>query len=582
MKYTLRQPVNENYSTIEQIFTNRGIPAKDIENYINVTEKNNLSPLKLKNIEDAAKLLIKHIGLGSRIYVQIDEDCDGYTSGALLLNFLYRLFPSAIDNITYAFHKGKSHGINEATIPKDTALVIAPDASSDELEIHKRLRERGIEVLVLDHHQADSASQNNYACIVNNQLCDYPNKQLSGVGIVYKFCQYIDNMLPTSNIIDDFLDLVAIGLVGDMMDQRQLETHYLTREGLKQLRNPFIRGMADKNAYSIGDTLSPFVAAFYIVPLINAVTRIGTLDEKQLLFDSMLEWKAYELVPSTKRGEKGKQETLVVQSVRTCSNIKNRQTKFQDQAVEQVEQIIKEKGLLNHKILLIRITEPDFHTGITGLIANKLMAKYERPVGLLLATEYEGKPAWAGSARGYSKSEMQDFRTFCRDTGLTFLTAGHDNAFGLGILDENVEEFIRYTDNVLKDISFEPSYKVDYIYSAASLKPQYILDIGSLKQYWGQNIEEALIALEHVAVTKDMLTLMSPDKNPTLKIQLPNGIACIKFHSSEEELDSLYSETGCVTINLVGAAELNRFRGNTTPQIIIKEYEVINRQEYYF
>lgn len=582
MKYTLRNPINENYNTIEQIFTNRGIKLEDIEHYVKVTEQDNLDCTKLKNIKGAAKLLLKHIGLNHKIHVQVDEDCDGYTSSALLLNYLYDLFPSSFVNITYSFHEGKAHGIDINSIPEDVKLVIAPDSSSDELEIHKQLAEKGIDVLVLDHHQADSAYKDTYACIVNNQLCDYPNKHLSGVGIVYKFCQYMDSLSAGQKVADKYLDLVAVGLTGDMMDQRQFETHYLTQKGLGQLRNPFIKGMADRNAYSIGDTLSPFVAAFYIVPLINAVTRIGTIEEKKMLFDSMLEWKAYELVPSTKRGEQGKLETLVTQSVRTCSNIKNRQTKFQDAAVEQIEQIIAERGLLRHKVLLIQIEEPDFHPGITGLIANKIMAKYERPVGLLLQTEHDGKPAWAGSARGYSRGEMQDFRSFCRDTGLTFLTAGHNNAFGLGILDENIEHFIQQTDKLLENTIFEPSYKVDFIYSSASLKPQNILDIGSLKQYWGQNMEEALVAVENIPVTGNMLTLMSRDKNPTLKITLPNGIACIKFHSSEEEFENLFKENGCVTLNIVGTAELNKWNGRTSPQILIKEYDIINSQEFYF
>lgn len=211
MKYKLRNPINKNYSPLEQIFTNRGMALSDIEHYIKVTEQDNLSPTKLKNIKEAAQILIKHLAAESRIYVQIDEDCDGYTSGALLLNYIYELFPSTIDNISYAFHKGKAHGINVDTIPEGTSLVIAPDSSSDELEIHKMLRERGIEVLVLDHHQADSAPYNTYACIVNNQLCDYPNKELSGVGIVYKLCQYIDELVG-ENRADKFLDLVAIGL----------------------------------------------------------------------------------------------------------------------------------------------------------------------------------------------------------------------------------------------------------------------------------------------------------------------------------------------------------------------------------
>ena len=83
--------------------------------------------------------------------------------------------------------------------------------------------------------------------------------------------------------------------------------------------------------------------------------------------------------------------------------------------------------------------------------------------------------------------------------------------------------------------------------------------------------------MENVAITNDMLSLMAKDRNPTLKIQLPNGVTCIKFKSSEEELDNLSSELGCVSINLIGRPEVNRYFGSVTPQIIITDYEIISR-----
>lgn len=220
--------------------------------------------------------------------------------------------------------------------------------------------------------------------------------------------------------------------------------------------------------------------------------------------------------------------------------------------------------------------------GVTGLIANELMSKYKRPVAILSKTERDGVEAWEGSARGYEKSKMNDFRQFVRDSGFAFLAEGHPNAFGIGIYDSNFDAFINYADETLKEIEFSPSYKVDFIYSPSVLNAKDILDIGDIKHLWGQNIDEPLIAVENVAVTKDMITLMSRDKKPTLKIQLPNGVTCIKFKSSEEELNNLYSESGCVNINLVGKPEVNRYFSSVTPQLIIVDYEIINKQDYYF
>ena len=75
---------------------------------------------------------------------------------------------------------------------------------------------------------------------------------------------------------------------------------------------------------------------------------------------------------------------------------------------------------------------------------------------------------------------------------------------------------------------------------------------------------------------------MSPDKKPTLRITLPGGLTLIKFRSSQEEYDSLYSDTGCITLNIVGTCNLNEWNGNFSPQIIIEDYEIISKSAYYF
>ena len=142
----------------------------------------------LANITEAAKLLLTTIIKQENIYIQVDSDCDGYTSSALLINYLYSIFPSYVTSkITYGLHHKKAHGIDINEVPENTSLIIAPDSSSNENELHKYLFSKGIHIIVLDHHIAQ-LDDNDPAIIVNNQMCEYPNKQLSGVGIVYKFC----------------------------------------------------------------------------------------------------------------------------------------------------------------------------------------------------------------------------------------------------------------------------------------------------------------------------------------------------------------------------------------------------------
>lgn len=581
MEYRLRAPEFPIYTPVEQVLVNRGIPYDQINHYLNTTDNDILDPRLIPHLDEGAKMLIKHISQNDKVLIQIDSDCDGYTSAALLMNYLYCLFPSFVNNnISYRVHMGKQHGIIPDTIPEDVKLVIAPDSSSNDYEAHEYLNLSGVDVLVIDHHEADHISK--YACVINNQLCDYPTKSLSGVAMVWKFCCYIDMLLKTDHA-QKFLDLVALGLVADMMDVRDFETRRLIDKGLQQIRNPYFRGAIDKDQFHFTNEITPIGVAFYIAPLINATTRVGTQEEKLMLFESMLDFRGYELVPSTKRGCKGQAETRVEQACRNCTNIKSRQTKIRDNSLEKIEQIIVNQNLLSNKILIVQLDDLITDRNLTGLIANQLMSEYQRPVLILNRIENEdGTITWEGSGRGYDKSRLKDFRGFLENNKYVMYAEGHANAFGIGIKDEDISAFIASTNSTLDGFDFTPIYNVDFIYKSDELTPDEVIDIAGMKSLWGQGVEEAEIAVEGIKVHKDNIRILSPDKNPTLKIMLPNGINFMKFRSSEEEYDKLYSELGYVTINIVGECERNIWNNKISPQVMIKDYEIVDRANYYF
>lgn len=581
MEYRLRAPEFPIYTPVEQVLVNRGIPYDQINHYLNTTDNDILDPRLIPHLDEGAKMLIKHISQNDKVLIQVDSDCDGYTSAALLMNYLYCLFPSFVNNnISYRVHMGKQHGIIPDTIPEDVKLVIAPDSSSNDYEAHEYLNLSGVDVLVIDHHEADHISE--YACIINNQLCDYPTKSLSGVAMVWKFCCYIDMLLKTDHA-QKFLDLVALGLVADMMDVRDFETRRLIDKGLQQIRNPYFRGAIDKDQFHFTNEITPIGVAFYIAPLINATTRVGTQEEKLMLFESMLDFRGYELVPSTKRGCKGQAETRVEQACRNCTNIKSRQTKIRDNSLEKIEQIIVNQNLLSNKILIVQLDDLITDRNLTGLIANQLMSEYQRPVLILNKIENEdGTITWEGSGRGYDKSRLKDFRGFLENNKYVMYAEGHANAFGIGIKDEDINAFITSTNSALEGFDFTPIYNVDFIYKSDELTPEEVIDIAGMKSLWGQGVEEAEIAVEGIKVHKDNIRILSPDKNPTLKIMLPNGINFMKFRSSEEEYDKLYSELGYVTINIVGECERNIWNNKISPQVMIKDYEIVDRANYYF
>ena len=548
-------------------------------------------------------MLIKHINNNDKAFIIVDSDCDGYCSSAIFLNYLNRHFPHWIQNqVEYFMHDGKQHGLGDINIgdliQRGFKLVICPDSASNDYEQHQALKEHGIDVLVLDHHEAEKVSE--YACIINNQLCDYPTKSLCGGAVVYKFCCYIDKLMGTNYAID-YEDLTALALIGDMMNMKDFETHYLTKDGLQRIRNPFFQEMVTRQHYKLDNNMTPFGIAFYVVPYINAMTRSGTLEEKYLIFEAMLEWRADEMIPSTKRGFKGTFEKRVEQAGRTCFNVKSRQKKNQDASLENIENIITELGLLENKILVVPTEQEEVDKNLAGLIANQLASKYARPTLVLRRIEASNKVievdenynlidmvdngttvVYEGSGRNYGKSRLENFRQFCNDTGLVMYAEGHASAFGIGIREENLQTFINKTNELLKDFDTTPCYFVDLEVTADQLNDNEVFAIGSNSDIWGQGLEEPLIAITNIRLTADDIHYMGEKKN-TLKLTFPGRrTSMLKFNIKEEEKEILDPGGGAITITAIGKCSLNHYMGNVTPQVILEDFDIVKQTKWDF
>lgn len=581
MRYQLIAPRDEALSAVEQVLFNRGINPKDIEHFKYPSVNDLVSPEKLEHIKDGVAMLISHIERNDKIFIQVDSDCDGYTSSAILINYLNCLFPHYVQTqISYRIHDGKQHGLLTDTIPSDVKLVIAPDASSNDYEQHKELHDRGIDVLVIDHHEAEKYSE--YACVINNQMCDYPTKSLSGAGVVYKFCSYIDQLLGY-DYANDYIDLATVGIIADVMDLRDYEIREIILRGMQGFRNPLLKAMVAKDKFHFeGKQLTPFNIAWYIAPYINAITRSATEQEKLVVFESMIEYLAYKTIPSTKRGCKGQNETRVEQAVRTCANVKNRQSKAKENASDAVFQTIKDENLLEHKILAIRL-DPKYAAdkNLTGLIANGLLDLYCRPVLILNKVEEEGKVYWQGSGRGYDKANLGSLRDLLESSGLVQYAQGHAMAFGVSIPEENYGALVQYVDEAYKDFDCSPVYSVDLIWDGAKdLSSHAFAEIADEEKIWGKGVEDPLIAIENFRIYGNQLRLFGLDKGkPTLNIQLDDGSSLVKFKSSEEEYELLHSDLGYVIINAVGTCTRSIWG---IPQFNIQDYEIIGRNDYYF
>ena len=199
------------------------------------------------------------------------------------------------------------------------------------------------------------------------------------------------------------------------MDMQTLENRYICKKGLANIHNQFLKDIIKKQSYSLGDrSLTQIGVAFYIVPLINALIRVGSDIEKERLFYAFIDHTT--LIPSNKRGHKpGDMETYSEQMLRACTNAKSRQDKTKEKAVELLGIQISDNCLDENKILILEADDLDVPTTLTGLCAMAVAAKYKKPV-MLGRTSKNGE--FRGSIRGREDSELKDFKSFLDESHL--------------------------------------------------------------------------------------------------------------------------------------------------------------------
>lgn len=368
--------------------------------------------------------------------------------------------------------------------------------------------------------------------------------------------------------------------IADMMDVRSFETRYLVSNGLKDIQNPLIKELANRQAHQFQNGITPTGAAFYIAPFINAVMRSGTMEEKFLLFESMLEHRAYEMIPSTKRGCKDQLETLVEQAARTSNNVKARQKRSVDAGLAVINKMISEQNLLKNKILIILLSDDSLDRNLAGLVANQLASEHQRPTIVVRDSVVDGKRVWGGSARGYEKSSLKDFRAFVKSTGLAD-GQGHANAFGITINYEDMSAFIDKTNEMLADIDFSPNYQVDAIIDYSRLTDSLVFEIANWAELWGQNLSEPLIAIEKVPANTETFALIGSNQKTMRISHETNKLNFIKFNLKDEEKDAL-QRNEAFNLNIVGKFVLNNYMGVITPQVQIVDYEIISTRKWDF
>ena len=575
MNYRLiKNSLNDIDNPKQTILLNRGI--ENWKQYLNLNEDCIHDFNLLKNIDKAVGCFIKHIENKSRIHIIVDSDVDGYTSASMVYRYIKQLGKDI--NVTYSLHTKKQHGISEdIEIPKDCDLLIIPDAGSNDIEQCKELVEKGIDVIILDHHICDK--QNDFAIVVNNQMCDYPNKNFCGAGIVYKFLKAIDEEL-WEDYADKMLDIVALGNISDVMDMRECETRYYVDLGLSKIRSKLFKALIEKQSYSMNGVVNITSVQFYVTPILNSMIRVGSAEDKDLLFRAFIETD--EVFKYKKRGEiEESDEDIYTRAARLCYNAKNRQGKDVQKGMDAIDELIKEKEIYKDKVMFINVSDILGET-LTGLVAIKIAEKYNRPCLLLRRQKVreDGSLYYGGSCRNFDNSPIDSLKDFLDSTGTFEFVQGHDNAAGISIPRENVAKSIKLCNERLADIDFQKCFNVDFDINASDLSVGFIKAIDEMKDIFGQGIKEPLVHIKNIPIWSENFFVMGKNSN-SWKVINDEGYAFVKFNVDvdKDEVLQIYNsnldreeEYSLGNIDVVGTVSINNYNNILTPQIIIKDY----------
>lgn len=570
MKYRQSQYLSKDANTcVAEILRARGV--ENIEAYMRPSQEYENDSMLLDHIQEAAGRLIWHLNKNSSILFPVDCDNDGFAAATILWNYIKDFYPEA--NLKYICHEHKAHGLEDLIDEVEQYgfdLILVLDAGSGDSAYYERLENVGTECICVDHHDFDAYPTH---CIcVNNQLSEhYPNKSLCGAGVVYKFCQVLDKILcPQNPRSSYYLDLVAMAEIADCMSPADPETRYYISKGLTQINNGFFKQLIEQQSFSLfknSDGLNYIKIAYYIAPLINAMVRVGTMEEKRQMFQAFIEPDT--MVQSTKRGAKAGDMVRICEEVaRKATNAKSRQNRIKDKATELLEGRIQKEGLLDNKILVIEVyDEDDIPQELRGLIAAQFVNKYHRPT-MIGKTNEEG--FFRGSIRGNdSFEEVPDFKKFLNESDLMEYTAGHSNACGFSIQHSRISQLINYANTTISDQGLENVYDVDYIFNANENFTQLGFELAAAEDFWGNEIKEPTVVVEDIPLSSVMVM---GEKRDTTKISY-GGLNYIRFKDTDFAQLTSHITNGS-TITIYGKFNINVYAGRKYLQIFIDDYDI--------
>ena len=528
----LLNKVNKNKFIQEYL---KALGVEDINLYLN-PDSSCLDDVKsYPNTKKAANLLFKATTDKYKIGLLVDVDCDGMCSATIIRTFLNTYYD--IDPVIY-IRQGKAHGLR-ASVSEDIVeqikadgiqLMIIPDAGTNDAPECHDLKAHGCDTLILDHHKVEV--NNPDAVIVNHHLGNGLNTALSGTGVTAKFIQYYCEYYHVNAPYMD--DLVAMSIFSDSCSLISLENRCYADVGMHRVENDMIKAMLPlASRYGV----NPTGYSWAMIPLINAICRQEKIDDKRKLFDAM-----------SGHGD-------IDEAIKMCKAAHRLQADEVKQIMEEVEPTLD----LNHKVVVGYAKPQD--ANLIGLVANKFMSKYHKPIILLRPMN---ATTWSGSFRSpVALNEIINNSGYGR-------ALGHDFAAGVYVKKADLPKLIDYLDTI--DFPDEPEIEVTACLDASDVNVKMCQMCEDNKELYGTGVLEPTFFFQGIIYPENVQ--MFKKRTTTIKVTL-DGMDFLMFMANQDQIDD-FTFSGPKMVDIVATLSTNTWNNVTTKQGKIKNYSLDN------
>ncbi|GLO66259.1 DHH family phosphoesterase [Oceanobacillus kimchii] len=482
----------------------------------------------LRNIHKAIERFNSAIKYNEKIVIHSDIDPDGISATVIMYDYIKKLERKAL--IAHA-ERSDGHGVVADQIDKDVDLLIIVDSSSSEVDEVNKLAEH-MDVIILDHHNVEESNITLNAILVNpnQQGCEYPNKDISGAGVTFRFIEALDYTYKKTNI-NRYLDLVGLSLLSDQMKMNNLENRYFVDKGMSKINNVGLLALIRANKHD-PDKVNAQIMNFDIIPVLNTTTRN---DEIKKAFSLLLENDYFKALK--------KAEYLIKDNKKRKEKVKELYKDYQQNAIlDKFVYAIDKNATKNYN----------------GLVATKFAQDHHKPSFVLK----DDGDIYQGSYRSYGDFDLQSFLKKCP---YTMLAAGHPGAGGFKVKTKDFEAFRLYVDENIDNELFKQVLEYDLELTEEDLTWNLVNEIEKFDRIWGNSNPKITVKINDVFVEDREVF---PQNNPSHTKIKADLFDSLKFNDADYADDIGAWDK----VHLLGNISINEWQGNKRVQLFIDDY----------